>query len=284
MRVANNNFTKSFYYQDLATNNSIVNNRFSGDLGYATLVMLVSRNGSNNIIQNNTINGYGVGQGGIPLCLTINGQGDCSPNTNGSQSDILLRNESGDLVYGNNVSNGWNCGIEINGLLKNSVISNNSVNGGGFCGIGGWYWINIQNDTFSWNNVTNSSNLFYFIRVGSLLPGENYVYFTNNYFLNNNQSNYSSYSTGVTWITMNDSFFGDVDSNDFIASNNTFTNNNFGPSHWNFNGTQQFPIGPILDPVSAMVNGGGNICGIGYYDGPDGNPLNCTMNWPGNST
>jgi hypothetical protein len=47
--------------------------------------------------------------------------------------------------------------------------------------------------------------------------------------------------------------------NQFIRSNNTFTKNDFGSAY-----------GPWMAPASAIVDGGGNICGL---PGPGSPPI-----------
>lgn len=240
LQVTNNNFTRSFYNQfDGSNNNRIENNTFYwSSIGMAQASIL-SQNSSGNSIKNNFIDGHGAG---VPAGV----------NT-GADDGIVLWIESGDTVSRNTLQNFWGCGIETVGLVKNSVFSNNTINNASYCGIGGWYWNSLQGNVFSQNKVNNSGTLFTFNRQYALLPEENFVYFTNNLFTDNvitNINNIRGYATDIEMSHVTLSVFGDINDNQFIASNATFTNNDFGTGP-----------GPYIAPRSAIIDGGGNKCG-----------------------
>lgn len=248
LQVTNNNFTNSLYQQSGGSNNNrIESNKF--DFNYNGAGLIVSVDGSGNSIKNNFIDGHGTGQ----------------PSTahTGFDDGIILQTESQDTVSGNILQNFWDCGIENAGLIKETTISNNTIKNAAYCGIGGWYWNSLQSNTFSQNKVDNSGTLFTFSRIYPLLPGENFVYFTNNLFISNILTNINNIRGYATDIEMAHNYFGQISDNKFIASNDTFTNNDFGTGP-----------GPFIDPISAVVDGGGNKCGPPSL-GQTTSPLGC---------
>ena len=250
LHVYQNNFYRSIYQQSGQSNNNIIEqNYFESDTAGATLMPILLSGGSGNTVQGNFVEGHGVG---VPAGAH-----------SGADDGIVLDDESGSYVIGNTVQNFWDCGIETEGLVQNTVFSNNTIRNSAYCGIGGWYWASLKGNTFLGNSIDNSGTLFTFYRRYALSSGEQFVYFTDNRFTGNILTNPNNIRGYATDIEMGKSYYGELDSSKFMASNNLFMNNNFGTG-----------FGPYLDPVSSIVDGGGNICGPVSL-GQAKSPLNC---------
>ncbi len=225
LQLSSNNFIKSFYQQDSSNNNIIENNRFDSDFHGAGLIIL--NKGFGNTIKRNFADGHGNFDDGI-----------------------IIQSESSDTISENTLQNFWDCGIESTGLIRNTIITNNTIKKALYCGIGGWYWNSMQGNTYSRNRVDSSGTLFTFARRYALLPGESFVYFTDNTFTDNVLTNVNNMRGYATDIEMSQSSFGEVDRSKFVARNNIFSNNDFGTGP-----------GPYIEPRSSIIDGGGNKCG-----------------------
>ena len=232
--ILNNIFNEAAYQQGLTNNTRIENNSF--DWNYSGAGLIVSNTAFGTLIKNNVLNGKGTG----------------TPSNahQGFDDGIVIDNESNDIISGNTMSNFWDCGIETLGLIQNSAITNNTIKNASFCGIGGWYWNSLKNNTFSQNKIDNSGTLFTFNRRYSLKTGEDFVYFTNNIFTDNILTNVNNVRGYATDIDMNRSNWGEVPDDKFVHSNATFINNDFGTGP-----------GPYISPRNIIIDGGGNKCG-----------------------
>jgi hypothetical protein len=232
--ILNNVFNESAYQQALSNNSRIENN--SLDWNYSGAGLILSSDGFGNSIRNNFMDGRGTG----------------TPSTahKGFDDGIVIDTENGDIITGNTIQNLWDCGIENLGLIQNSIISNNTIKNSAFCGIGGWYWNSLKNNTFSKNKIDNSGTLFTFNRRYALKTGESFVYFTDNIFTDNNFTNHNNVRGYATDIVMDRNDWGEVTPDKFVTSNATFTNNDFGTGP-----------GPYITPRSAIIDGGNNKCG-----------------------
>ena len=82
----------------------------------------------------------------------------------GADDGIIISNESNDSVTGNNIKNVFDCGIETDHLIKNSVFEKNVTSNAGLCGIGGWYWNSLIGNIFRNNTADNTQRAFNFYR------------------------------------------------------------------------------------------------------------------------
>ncbi len=234
VQILNNVFNESAYQQFLSNNSRIENNWF--DWNYTGVGFIISNDGSGTIIRNNFMDGHQVGNSQMAHT--------------GFSTGIVIDGQSNSTITGNTMQNFFDCGIITLGLTQNTVMSNNTIKNALFCGIGGWYWNSMKNNTFSQNKVNNSGTLFTFFRRYALKPGESFVYFTDNIFTDNSFTNHNNYRGYATDIVMDRNDWGEVNSSAFIASNATFTNNDFGTGP-----------GPYITPRSAIIDGGSNKCG-----------------------
>jgi hypothetical protein len=233
-QVMGNNFIKSSYQQNYSNNNIIENNSFDWQLEDILAASINLFGGSENIVRNNFVDGNGIGLPEI--------------SATGADDGIILQDETGDTISGNTLQNFWDAGIETIGLSKNNNFTNNIIKNS-ITGIGGWYWNSMQNNTYSQNKVDNADQIFQFWRMYALRPNETFIYFTNNLFTENIITNVA-HNESYTFISMVGNANAGTSDNQFIRSNNTFTNNDFGTG-----------LGPYLVPGSSIIDGGGNICG-----------------------
>ncbi|MCX6749230.1 MAG: hypothetical protein NTW17_00595 [Candidatus Pacearchaeota archaeon] len=243
--IMGNSFLNTTYQQSLSNDIIIQNNIFNWL--WTTRIKSASINlihGTGNTVKNNFV--YGNGPNNIVTGI------ETYPF--GIQYGILIQNESEDTVFENTIQNVLWCGIDTAFLSKNNNFSNNIIKTawGGLCGN---ILNSMQNNTYAYNRINNSNQLFSFARVGDLLPGENFIYFTNNNFMGNVITNVGGNIISAS-IMMN-SISGIGRSELFIASNNTFTNNDFGFGGYYPNDDHY----PSIYPSSSVIDGGGNICG-----------------------
>ncbi len=119
----------------------------------------------NTRVLNNTVNGLGS-----PILIEENGV--YYINGAGSDDDILVEDETGpgSLISGNVLVNTFDCGIETVGFMKNIILSGNFIDSVG-TGIGGWYYLSVNNAQFTQNVMTNIEYAgFRFNRYGGLRP------------------------------------------------------------------------------------------------------------------
>lgn len=234
LKILKNIFDKSAYQQIMSNNNRIENNSFDWD--YSGAGLIVSIEGYENAIKNNSIDGHGTRR--------------ITAEYLGFDDGIIIDTENRDTISGNTLQNFWDCAIETVGLIQNSVIADNRIKNAAYCGIGGWYWNSWKGNTVTGNSVDSSGTLFTFYRIFDLLPEEDFVYFSDNTFTENiltSQNNARGYSTD---IEMSHSIFSEITDDKFKSTNNTYTSNDFdtGP-------------GPYISPRSSIIDGGGNKCG-----------------------
>jgi len=258
VRIDQNTFNASYQqnysHRVVLSSNSLVSQTRGSSL---TPAMIISNSGSSNHIVGNVMDGKWAGSGQTE-----------------TDDGVVITDESGDTVSGNTISNVFDCGIETLGMIANATISNNDITRAGFCGIGGWYWNSLRASTISGNVASDVPRLFYFFRIFGLrpagfdgqheLPADAAVYFSDNVFDGNrlvNPSVVGSWSSILRIYNQLD-YTGSISSapgerapgsSDFVLTNNTFRNNDFGHAAMapNFGA----PIVPGL-----VIDGGRNIC------------------------
>lgn len=249
--TVSNNTINGFYLQENSSNNTIDNNRIhwhstldTGGGGGAFGVLSLGNSlgtETNNRVINNIIDG--------------NSTGVYSPHT-GADDGMALFNQTGITVSGNTILNSWDCGIETFDLIKDSTISGNRITKSGYCGIGGWWRSSFIGNTVADNIIDDTNLMFRFSNQydpSNMFPiGQNVLYFKNNNFTNNQFIN-PRLPAPITAFEVADFDFVHVIpsmAGKFDLGNNRFTKNNF---------TTKRP-GPMMLPVSMIIDGGGNIC------------------------
>lgn len=246
------------YQQHYSTYSTIENNTFSPTLKTLkqTKVPVGMDHGSHNIVRNNIIDGKWDGS---------------DPNLQiGADDGIEFADESYNTIQQNKIKNNWDCGIETDGLITNSTISGNTILNSGICGIGAWYNNSWKGNLVADNIIDSSPKMFYFFRLYALRSGENAVYFTDNTFRGNSFLNPTQDVSAIFFFhASSGGEKGGTDNTPYVASNNQFVNNNFNSKL----------RAPLFNPVSMVVDGGGNICGAaagGDYANTADFPLSCT--------
>lgn len=247
LQISNNTF--NVVYQQISSSfNQIHDNQFKANtmLYYSPPAVVISNNGNNNNILNNTIDGSWDSIDHASLT-----------DYKGADDGIGISWESEDKIFGNIISNNWDCGIETSGFIKNAQIMSNKINNSGLCGIGGWYWHSWIFNTIDSNIINKAAYAFYMFRAFGLDQNNNEtnVYFKNNTFTNNQFSNQRVYSyVGPTnqysgLLDFQNISFG-IPPSAVQLGNNVFKDNDFN----------QTISSPILIPTSMIVDLGGNKC------------------------
>lgn len=250
-----NNTINTIFAQLESSFIKIHDNKFTNKIGKWVGSVVNLGFGDNNTVENNAVDGGWTGD---------------TDTESGADDGIFLNSESEDLILGNSVSNNYDCGIETGSFLKNSKVSNNKINNSGLCGIGGWYGITWLNNTFDSNTVDGSAYMFYvFLSDIRLPPGEQFVYFKDNTFINNiflkqRPSSYlgptEQYSSLIDFQNLPPGTSPSI----VQTGNNVFKDNDFGQT-----------IGsPVIIPISMIVDQGGNKCLAGNVIDPL-RPLKC---------
>jgi hypothetical protein len=214
-----------------------------------------------------------------PTIRWTGGSTDQTSHSTGADDGIIVGDESKDAVFGNTISNTFDCGIEFLGDIGYSSFNNNTFTNTALCGIGGWYYISFHNNVVHGNAVSGAANLFTFMRYYGLRPAnwnghgaaaDTGVYLTQNTFDGNSITNW--YSTSYFQPANGYSVYIPFDqSGDYLAFDNTlnhsnetfptpsqfhltgnsFSNNNFGPAAAFF-GEPAYP--------GAVTDQGNNVC------------------------
>ncbi len=181
---------------------------------------------------------------------------------------VIIQHEHDDVVRDNIITGNFDCGIETDGLVENSVFDHNMISNSTICGIGGWYWNSWKGNTISNNIIDASLDAFRLNYYGGISPKVEKIYFQNNTFTNNIFLNplLQTYQTNIDMTSRSEVKGEDraVTEADFIRGNNRFKDNDFGASAKLF-----------LEPTSIFVDDGGNRCASGA-------PLTCIATEPPN--
>ena len=244
--VEKNNFTTSTYIQDSATNNYVGQNKFTWDnlSSKASPANLNSSLGSGNIIYNNTIDG-----GSTTPAQQTTSAGTDDGITFGAASISPIGVETNDYIGYNQISNEWDAGIESVGKITGTTITHNTITNTAFSAIGSYFYTDWQNNVVSYNTYNDGVNNTVFMTFlnGLTFPaGSPQPSFQNNKFLNNTLK--PTAGTLVQGLTLN--FTSSPTS--YALGNNLVKDNDFSHSAASY--------APFIDPVSMVVDGGGNIC------------------------
>jgi parallel beta-helix repeat protein len=222
--------------------NTITNPYVYPDVAAAVVIL---ENGASNVVTNNTLDGSWQ-----PL-----------EGNYGADDGIEVSDEHDDTISDNMIANNWDCGIESSGTIANTVFSGNSISSSGVAGIGGWYYLNHSNVTYSHNVIDGAPQAFLFTRIYGLRANETAVLFENNQFIANQFKNPYTPGNPAARIPLYDALgFNGIPGpgqtvptiDQFLLTNNLFADNDFGGS--------QGPIfGALLVP-GYVIDGGGNIC------------------------
>jgi hypothetical protein len=190
-------------------------------------------NGSNNRVQQSTIVG------------TYNGGGAVV----GPDDGILLEGEEADTITGNTLSGFYDTGVEGVGTVHDTVISSNTMSTIGQAGIGAYFCTDWVNNTLQGNNVTGAPRLALITyntgsTCGSAMPAASFV---GTQFIANH---FDQPTTGIESLAPGAPAARLLVTAPGAASGNVLQNNNFGAND-----------GPSLTPLSAFIDGGGNVCG-----------------------
>ena len=246
LQISSNSF-RAHYQQDNSSYNQITNNTFKNnpaDPADSSIVIALNV-GTNNTIQNNTLDGSWDG---------VDHAGGWREYT-GADDGIDLYQEKQDVISGNTISNTWDCGIETS-FIQDTQITNNKINNSGICGIGGWYWNSWLHNTVDGNIVDGAAHMFYMFRTFGFNQDQNeqIIYFKDNTFTNNtfvhqrNNSYLGPSGPFSSWIDFQN-MPPEIPPSAIQIGNNIFKNNDFG----------QIPA-PVIMPAGMIVDQGGNKC------------------------
>jgi hypothetical protein len=183
---------------------------------------------------------------------TIDGNWDGNMQTymhEGCDDGIILDNEQNITIANSTLANVWDAGIEPYSptstafVIANATISGNTFSHDGYTGIGDYWGPGWLNSTFSGNTSTATPSLIYF-RPEREMAG---VTFANNRILGN---------VVQGQVPLPPVYGGDLAApihigypDDATTSSNLIQGNDFGSI-----------LIPLLSPVPAFVDGGGNRC------------------------
>jgi hypothetical protein len=190
-------------------------------------------NGSNNRVQQSMITGtYNGGAAQV-----------------GPDSGILLDGEEGDTITGNTVSGFFDAGVEGVGTVHDTVISSNTMSTIGQAGIGAYWCTDWVNNSLQGNSVSATPRLALITyntgsTCGSAMPAASLV---GTQFVGNQ---FAQPTTGIESLAPGAPAARLLVIAPGAASGNVLQNNNFGAND-----------GPSLTPLSAFIDGGGNVCG-----------------------
>jgi len=131
---------------------------------------ILLQNGSGNRLAANTIDG---GWDGIVRALDFVG----------AEDGIMLIDEKGVVIEGNNIRNTYGAAIELRRTVPNSFIRDNNISNTQI-GFGGWWDVSLTGNVFSNNTVTHARALMQFFYVQSN-PSSGSCLFSDNKFLEN---------------------------------------------------------------------------------------------------
>jgi len=190
-------------------------------------------------------------------CTIDGGWNGTSYNTQGADDGIFVEFESDDLIQGNTVRNVFDAGIEPLGQMTGTTIADNDIAAAGVAGIGAYWGTAWQSDTISGNTVSQTPQLFNIQYLtdasrGATNPG----LFQGNTITGNTLRSPTafpaSFCPSCGGVPPNAAL---IDLHAIVAgvSGNVLQGNDFGTRS----------AGPIVMPVSAFADGGGNVCAQG---------------------
>lgn len=217
----------------------VLNNQLSITASPSVSVVVLGTGGSHNAFSQNQISG-------APAQATDDG--------------ILVNTEDSDLIDGNTMQNFYDAGFESVGPLTNTTIVGNTITNAGTAGIGAYWSTFWSGNTVAMNHISQSAQAINIAYDGILPPGEpqtplaSTITFQNNTFLANVfDATVHQPAVLITLAGIGGSTSGRPLPQPLVAGNNVILDN-------------VLPLtgqGPILLPISAFVDGGGNVCGAG---------------------
>ena len=215
---------------------TVVDNVFTADTRKTVATVLHFKDGTNNRVVANTIDGsWGLQPfppGGFPP---------------GADDGILIENDANLLIEGNTIHNVWDCGVERLGNRTDPVtIRGNTITFAGECGIGGWFAAGWSDALIIDNTVEASGSFASIYYSPNQNRGVDHITFRNNVFEGNRFRNPwrpGAASVRIDYVTGTSRLPVDI-------GNNIFRNNDFGGNI----------LAPQLAPAFGFVDGGDNIC------------------------
>jgi hypothetical protein len=211
-------------------------------------------NGTNvQLIQDTVTSAFGAG--GVLLLngtnnqvvqTTITGGYDGSSAEVGTDDGILLTNETGDTIMANTISGFFDTAVEGVALVANATVANNTFSNIGTAAIGAYYCTNWTNNVIRGNAVQQAPSLLLVNDEGGAFCTTPPPVFSGNQFIGNQ---FRSPITGFQGSPFPAPRMVVI----FVpgkATGNLLQNNDFGTND-----------GPLLEPLTAFTDGGGNICG-----------------------
>jgi hypothetical protein len=215
-------------------------------------------NGTNVALVQNTINsapGAGINAEAVLLINgtnnqvvqdTFTGGYDGGGTEDGTDDAVVLSNETGDTIKGNTISAFFDTAVEGLGLVANTTVANNTISSIGTAALGAYYCTNWTGNVIQGNQVSLAPSLLLVNEEGGAFCTTPPPVFSGNQFVGNQFRNPIGgvFGTGPRSPRMVVIFVPGT------AAGNLIQNNDFGTND-----------GPLVEPLSAFVDGGGNICG-----------------------
>ena len=180
------------------------------------------------------------------LQTTITGGYDDGPAEDGTDDGILLTNETGDTIMGDTISGFFDTAVEGIGFVSNVTVASNAFSNIGTAALGAYYCTNWTNNVIRGNAVQQAPSLLLVEDEGGAFCTTPPPVFSGNQFIGNQ---FRSPITGVQGSPGAAPRMVVI----FVpgtATGNLIQNNDFGTND-----------GPLLEPLTAFTDGGGNICG-----------------------
>jgi len=198
---------------------------------------------------------------------TFDGGSQTLQMDDGQDNAIILHDSSRSIVRENVTQNHYGCAIEFVGNNNSDTVADNILDRAGVCGIGGWWWLSLQDANIERNVVSHSPTLFNLARANGLRANESHPYFINNAFRQNTLRDRAAIpqrDQGLATIIMYDRIHDEItpveesNANDperytqpdrslFEVYGNTFAGNSVG---------QTYPT--LIMPSTLMQDGGMN--------------------------
>jgi parallel beta-helix repeat protein len=174
----------------------------------------------------------------------LDGMYNGGPVEDGVDDAILLKDETGDAIDNNTISNVFDAGIEAVGALSNTSMSGNTISNAGVAGLASFWCTAWTANTISGNTVTKSPVLARILyatgpKCGSTITP---AAFADNKFIGNLFRTPASGTEPDSVTRMAIGMSGPV-------LNNLIQDNDFAAN-----------LGPWLRPAGGFVDGGGNVC------------------------
>jgi hypothetical protein len=216
----------------------------------------------NDIVSGSLVGGLVVALDGgnhnqVLQCAIDGGWNGTTYNTQGADDGIFIQFESNDVIQGNTIRNVFDAGIEPLGQMTGTTIADNNITAAGVTGIGAYYGTAWQSDTIRGNTVSQTPQLFNIQYISDASRGAtNAGSFQGNTITGNSLRSPTPFPPGFCPSC------GGVPPNSALieltrmtagVSGNVLQGNDFGTRS----------AGPVVMPVSAFGDVGGNVCAQG---------------------